>query len=39
MVDVSVLGTDVKRRVGSSPTKGNSLYCDIEMYFLNKIII
>ena len=25
MVDVSVLGTDVNRRVGSSPTKGSSL--------------
>lgn len=29
MVDVSVLGTDVERRVGSSPTKGKIINLSI----------
>lgn len=39
MVDVSVLGTDVERRVGSSPTKGNYFIFLIKVFIiLNKIL-
>ena len=30
MVDVPVLGTGVLRRVGSSPTKGNQIWLNVE---------
>ena len=41
MVDVSVLGTDVEKRVGSSPTKGRlfKLIKHLIVFFLVGLVI